>query len=99
MIKRSRLNGRILPFGWYHFLTARRTIDSLRVFMLGVKQEYQSMPLGAPLYNASWERAIEMGMTWAEASLILETNTRMRGPLEKMGLEIYKTYRNFSADL
>jgi hypothetical protein len=67
--------------------------------MLGVAQEFQHLPLGAPLYWKTWERCLEMGIREAEASLVLENNTRMRSALERMGAEIYKTYRTYEYSL
>jgi GNAT superfamily N-acetyltransferase len=94
-----KMNGSLFPFGWYHFLFGRKKIDQLRVFILGVKRKYQKMPLGAPLYIKTWEAGLEMGVRGAEASLIVESNFRMRGALEKLGGRIYKTYRIYGRDL
>lgn len=95
----KKMNGRILPFGWWHFLTGRKKIDHLRVFILGVRREYQKLPLGAVLYQKIWEVGGATGVKGAEASLILEENTRMRGAMEKLGGRIYKTYRSYEFDL
>ena len=95
----KRMKGRLLPLGWLHFLRRRRYIDRVRVFMLGIAQEFQHLPLGALLYARSFEVATEKGLARGEASLILEDNTRMRGALEKMGATIEKTYRNYEIDL
>jgi GNAT superfamily N-acetyltransferase len=94
-----KMNGRLLPFGWWHFLMGRKKIDRLRVFVLGVKKEFQKLPLGAPLYLQTWETAWDMGIQSVEASLILEDNHRMRGALEKLGLSIHKTYKVFENPL
>ena len=67
--------------------------------MLGVKQEYQHLPIGAPIYMKTWQRCREKGVHTAEASLILETNTRMRRAIEKMGGVISKTYRSYELRL
>jgi GNAT superfamily N-acetyltransferase len=93
------MNGRLFPTGWLHFLLGRRKIDRARVFMLGVKREFQHLPLGAPIYLRTWDRCRELGYDFADASLILENNTRMRGALEKMGGTICKTYRNYQLEL
>jgi GNAT superfamily N-acetyltransferase len=95
----KQMNGRLFPFGWWKFLRGGRSIDTVRVFMLGVAQEFQHLPLGAPLYWKTWERCLEMGIREAEASLVLENNTRMRSALERMGAEIYKTYRTYEYSL
>ena len=93
------MNGRLMPFGWWHLLNRRRIIDRVRIFMLGVKQEFQSLPLGAALYARTFKDGLAMGYRWGEASLILENNTRMRGALEKMGATVYKTYRNYEISI
>ena len=95
----KKMGGKILPFGWWYYLTADRHIDQLRVFVLGVKQKYQRMPLGAPLYLKTWEEGAKRNIRGAEASLILEDNHRMRGALEKLGARIYKTYRIYACSL
>ena len=94
----KKMNGHIFHFGWYHFLTGRKKIDALRVFILGIKQEYQRLPLGAPLYLKTWQEGKKLNIRGAEASLILEDNVRMRGALEKLGARIYKTYRSYEMD-
>lgn len=95
----KKMNGSLFPFGWYHFLTGRKKIDALRIFVLGIKQKYQRLPLGAPLYLKTWETGMNMSIRGAEASLILEDNVRMRGALEKLGARIYKTYRSYEMAL
>ncbi|NCG20095.1 MAG: N-acetyltransferase [Rhodobacterales bacterium] len=95
----KKMNGSLFPFGWYHGLFGARKIDALRVWVLGIKKKHQRMPLGAPLYTRTWEEGLKLNIRGAEASLILETNTRMRGALVKLGARIYKTYRTYDIDL
>lgn len=95
----KKMNGRIFPFGWWHYLVGRRKIDALRVFILGIRSKYQEMPLGAPLYLKTWEEGQKLPIRGAECSLILENNVRMRGAMEKMGGRIYKTYRTYEIAL
>ena len=94
----KKMNGRLFPFGWRHLLMRKRIINRVRVFMLGVAQEFQSLPLGAVLYAQSFDIGRSKGIGRGEASLILENNVRMRGALEKMGATIEKTYRNFEIE-
>ncbi|MCG8588466.1 MAG: N-acetyltransferase [Proteobacteria bacterium] len=95
----KRMRGRLLPFGWLHFALGRRRFDGLRVFILGVKREFQHLPLGSVLYARTWRRARELGVRGGEASLILENNYRMRGAIEKMGGRVTKTYRTYQRHL
>jgi hypothetical protein len=95
----KKMNGGLFPFGWYHWLFGRGKIDALRVFVLGVKRDYQHLPIGACLYVKTWEEGMKMNIRGADASLILENNHRMRGALEKMGGRIYMTYRTYETEL
>ncbi len=95
----KKTGGHLFPFGWYHLLFGAKKIDALRIFVLGIRQKFQHLPLGAPLYVKTWEEGYKLPIRGAEASLILETNHRMRGAMEKMGGRIYKTYRTYSAAL
>ncbi len=95
----KKMNGKILPFGWVNLLRAKSITTQVRVFMLGVKHEYQNVPLGAPLYSRTWRRGLELGVEEGEASLILESNFRMRKALERMGGTISKTYRSYEYSL
>ncbi|PRP90654.1 hypothetical protein ENSA5_62720 [Enhygromyxa salina] len=93
------MNGRIFPFGWWHAWRGGERIDAMRVLVLGVKQRYQHLGLGAPLYLRTWEEGLRRGYRGADASLVLESNRRMRGALERLGGRIYMTYRAYEQDL
>ena len=51
------MNGRLLPFGWWHFLRRRKIIDRCRVGFLGVKPEYQHTGVAAALYVEHFDLA------------------------------------------
>ena len=70
----KKMNGRIFPFGWRHLLMRKQIITRVRVFMLGVAREFQSLPLGAVLYARSFDVGTSKGIGRGEASLILENN-------------------------
>jgi GNAT superfamily N-acetyltransferase len=95
----KHLNGRLLPFGWAKALLARRKIDSVRVFALGVKPEYQHTGVAAAFYVEHFEMAGKTPQTWGEMGWILETNTAMNRGMEAMGGRIVKTYRVYDKPL
>lgn len=95
----KKMNGSLFPFGWWHFVTGKSKIDAVRIYVLGIKKEWQHLPLGAPLYVNIWGEVIKRKVRGAECSLILEDNHRMRGAIEKLGGEIYKTYRIYGRRL
>ena len=88
-----KVNGRLLPIGWLHFLRARKEIDSVRVFALGVKPEYQHTGVAAKFYVEHFESASRTPQTWGEMGWILESNTAMNRGMEAMNGRIVKRYR------
>jgi GNAT superfamily N-acetyltransferase len=89
----KRMRGRVLPFGWWHFLRRRRIMDRVRVGFLGVKPEYQHTGVAAGLYIEHYDMAERTPQTWGEMGWILETNDAMNRGMEGMGGKVVKKYR------
>jgi GNAT superfamily N-acetyltransferase len=96
----SKMNGRLLPFGWLRFLLGRRKIDQLRVFALGVKHDYRHTGVAAGLYLRHLDNAAQPGMIpGGEMGWILETNEPMNRAMEGMGGKVVKRYRIYERSL
>jgi len=96
----TKLNGRLLPFGWARFLLGKRKIDQLRVFALGVKHAYRHSGVAAGLYLKHLETAASPGMIeGGEMGWILETNGPMNRAMEGMGGKVVKKYRVYERSL
>jgi GNAT superfamily N-acetyltransferase len=95
----ARMKGRVLPFGWWHFLRRKRYIDRLRVFALGVLPEYQHLGVAAALYERHLESALDPGPSGGHMGWILETNKPMNRAMEGMGGRIVQRYRIYEKDL
>lgn len=96
----SKLNGRLLPFGWAKFLLGKRRIDRLRVFALGVKHDYRHTGVAAGLYLEHIKMAaLPDKIHWGEMGWILETNKPMNRAMEGMGGKIVKKYRLYERPL
>ena len=93
------VNGRLFPFGILKLLWHRRNIDRLRVFTLGLKPAYRRTGIDALFYLHFFRNSGAQGRARGEASWILEDNWGMRRGLERMGGEVYKTYRVYGKDL
>ncbi len=89
----ARMKGRLLPLGWWHFLTKGRTIDRVRVGFLGVKPSYQHTGVAAKLYVEHFNAAQRRPQSGGEMGWILETNTAMNRGMEGMGGKVVKRYR------
>ena len=53
----KKMNGRLLPFGWWHFLRRGKIMDRVRVGFLGVKKEYQHTGVAAGLFAEHYDMA------------------------------------------
>jgi hypothetical protein len=85
--------GKIFPFNWIDMFTKKKKIKCLRIVILGVLPEYQKKGLDAVMYYEILKRGLAKGMTWAEASYIVEDNLPMFKPLMNIGGQVYKTYK------
>jgi GNAT superfamily N-acetyltransferase len=95
----KRMNGRILPFGWWHYLRRNRIMDRVRVGFLGVKPAYQHTGVAAALYVEHFDTAGRRPQTRGETGWILETNRNMNRAMEAMGGRIVRRYRVYGNDL
>ena len=95
----AKLNGRLLPLGWLRFLLAKRKIDNVRVFALGVKPDYQHTGIAAAFYIRHLEEANPDRVYGGETGWILETNEAMNRAMEGMGGRIVKKYRLYEKQL
>jgi hypothetical protein len=95
-----RMNGRLLPLGWWHFVRRKQTIDKVRVGFLGVKPKYQHTGAAAALYVEHFETsARHPRIKGGEMGWILETNRAMNRGMEAMNGRIVKKYRVYGRGL
>jgi GNAT superfamily N-acetyltransferase len=93
------IEGRLLPWGWWHLLMKRRYIDRMRIGFLGVLPEYEHTGAAAALYMEHFETAARTGLIHGEAGWILETNRSMNRGLEAMGGRVVKRCRVYERPL
>ena len=93
------MNGRLLPFGLFKLLWYKRKMNGARILTLGLKPGFRRIGIDAMLYLRLWEEAPKNGYPLVECSWILEDNWPMRRGLERMGAELYKTYRIYEKEL
>ena len=95
----KKMNGRLLPFGFIKLLINKRKIDWLRVIIMGVKPEYQKKGIDSVFYLETIKGGNTQNYKGAEISWVLEDNLTMRQTAEKLGANIYKTYRIYKKHL
>jgi GNAT superfamily N-acetyltransferase len=95
----KKMNGRLLPLGWWHYLNKRRIMDRVRVGFLGVLPEYQHTGVAAAMYLEHFQISEGAAYKDGEAGWTLETNHAMNRGLEAMGGRIVKRYRVYEREL
>jgi hypothetical protein len=95
----KRMNGRLLPLGWWHFLRRNKIMDRVRVGFLGVKPEFQHTGVAAAMYVEHFDMAEATPQTWGEMGWILETNTNMNRAMEAMGGRVVRRFRVYERPL
>jgi GNAT superfamily N-acetyltransferase len=95
----KRMDGRILPLGWWHYLNRKRIVNRVRVGFLGVKPAYQHTGVAAGLYAEHFDMAEVTRIKGGEMGWILESNKAMNRAMEAMGGRIVKKYRLYERGL
>jgi GNAT superfamily N-acetyltransferase len=95
----KKMKGRLLPLGWWYYLTRGRIIDRVRIGFLGVLPEYQHTGVAAAIYLEHFNTAERTRQKTGEASFILEVNTSMNRGLEAMGGRVVKRWRVYERAL
>jgi len=96
----KKMNGRLFPFGWLHFLRGKRRVRAARVFGAGVLPEYRSAGVTILLILEFIRRGLHAGYDAGEISWVSASNVRSLGVIEKaVQLRRYKTYRIYERSL
>jgi GNAT superfamily N-acetyltransferase len=94
-----KMNGRLLPLGWWHYLNRKRIVNQVRVGFLGVKPAYQHTGVAAGLYAEHFHMAATTPVTGGEMGWILESNKAMNRAMKAMGGTIVKRFRVYERKL
>jgi GNAT superfamily N-acetyltransferase len=95
----KRMDGRVLPLGWWHYLNRRRIVDRVRVGFLGVRPAYQHTGVAAGLYAEHFRMAEVTRIKGGEMGWILESNKAMNRAMAAMGGRIVKRFRVYERGL
>ena len=95
----KKMNGRLLPFGFIHYLNRAKIIGEARLPILGVVPEHRRKGLELVLIDEVIQRTRAKGYMRGECSWILENNDEMNKGIAAAGAELYKTYRIYQKSL
>ncbi len=97
----QKSQGRMMPFGWWHFMKNLwwKPANYAEMLLVAVRKDYQGMGVNAlffdyliPVYN-------QYGIEWAETGPQLEDNVRVLSQWKPLNPEIVKRRRCYSKQL
>ena len=92
-------NGKMLPFGFARLLYALKKNDTLDLFLIAVRPDYQNRAVNAILLNHVLKGCLKMGITHAETGPQLETNHKILTQWNTFQPELHKRRRCFIKQL
>ena len=95
----KKMNGRLLPLGWFHFLFGKRKIEGTRSFILFTIPEYQKKGVSAAIYLEGIKAVQRRGYKWADFSSIHDFNVKMNQDAVGAGGQLYKIFRIYRKEL
>lgn len=95
----QKAKGYLIPFGIFQVFASARKSKQLNLLLGGIGPAYRSKGLDVMMGVKMIESAHKQGKTVIDSHLELETNTKVRAEMEKMGGRVYKRFRIFGKDL
>ena len=92
-LKKSR--GRLFPLGWIGVLRALKVNDTLDLFLIAVRPDYQNSGVNAVMMNHILKGCHRMGIRKAETGPMLETNHKIQSQWTLFHTEQHKRRRCF----
>lgn len=94
-----KAKGRLFPFGFLKILRSMKKTKQLDLLLGAVRDDLRNIGLDTILAEAMLDSANERGLKLIDSHVVMETNTKMRAEVEKLGGEVYKRYRIFQKNL
>ena len=96
-LKKAR--GRLFPLGLYFILRSLKHTDQLVLMLGGIKPAYQGKGLDVLMGVKMLESTFKRGYKKIDSHLELETNTKVRAEMERMGGQIIKKFRIYQKSI
>ncbi|MBW6514993.1 MAG: hypothetical protein K0B81_00060 [Candidatus Cloacimonetes bacterium] len=94
-----KAKGRLFPFGFYHILSARRKAKKLDVYLGAIKESYRGKGVDILMGYHMLTSAIATGYEYIDSHHEMETNTKVRAEMERVGGQVYKRFRLYQKSL
>lgn len=88
-----KAGGKLLPFGFMHILKALYKNDSLDLYLVAVKPEFENKGVSAVILTEITKSTIKKGFKTAQTAPMLETNRNVQGLWDYYDTELFKKRR------
>lgn len=98
-IAMQKARGHLLPFGWFHLMQALAKPQSIDLYLVAIKPEYQARGVVAFLMASLSASCIAAGITSAKTSAVLESNHQVQSLWKDLERRQYKRRRAYRKGL
>jgi GNAT superfamily N-acetyltransferase len=95
----QKSKGYLLPFGIFQIFVSAKKSKQLNLLLGGIDPAYRGKGLDVMMGVKMIASAHEQGKTVIDSHLELESNSKVRAEMEKMGGRVYKRFRIYGKDL
>ncbi len=95
----QKARGRLYPFGFIKILRAAKKTKQLDLLLGAIKEKHRGRGLDVLMGVHMLREAKEAGFEMMDTHHEMETNTRVRAEMERMGGQIYKRFRIYQKPL
>lgn len=95
----QKAGGKLFPFGFIHILKSLKKNDTLDLYLVAIRPEYQGSGAAALLINSIMVSAIKHGMKLGETGPELESNTSVQTMWKHFDTRIHRKRQVFIKDV
>lgn len=95
----QKSKGKLLPFGWWHFLKAGKKNDRANFYLIGIHPEYQRRGVTSIIFKEIWKLFRKKGVKYLETNPELEENKSVQLLWQDYNPVNHKRRRTYSMEI
>lgn len=95
----QKSGGKLLPFGWWHFLKAGKKNDRANFYLIGIHPDYQRRGVTSIIFKEIWKLFRKKGVKYLETNPELEENKSVQLLWQDYNPVNHKRRRTYSLEI
>lgn len=95
----QKSKGKLLPFGWWHFLRAGKKNDRANFYLIGIHPDYQRRGVTSIIFKEIWKLFRKKGVKYLETNPELEENKSVQLLWQDYGPVNHKRRRTYAMEI